>query len=127
MSGAAMVGFACRAMPLVPSFAMAKLLFSVTGASFGLIKVSVYSSIGLVTDGPAHHASLTNVIEGLFMVGVLSGYWIFGAFIDPAQPASLGWLDVYWLLAGFAFCVCLLLAYSKLDESSARPDRKSAV
>src|SRR3546814_2101203 len=123
MTGAAMVGIACLAMPLVPTFAMAKLLFAVTGASFGLIKVSVYSSIGLVTEGPAQHASLTNVIEGLFMVGVLSGYWIFGAFIDPAAPAKIGWLDVYWLLAGFAFCVCLLLPFSKIAES----DRKTAV
>src|SRR3546814_10842286 len=103
MTGAAMVGIACLAMPLVPTFAMAKLLFAVTGASFGLIKVSVYSSIGLVTEGPAQHASLTNVIEGLFLVGVLSGYWIFGAFIDPAAPASPAWLDVYWLLAALAF------------------------
>lgn len=121
MTGAAMVGIACLAMPLAPTFAMAKLLFAVTGASFGLVKVSVYSSIGLVTDGPAHHASLTNVIEGLFMVGVLSGYWIFGAFIDPAQPSSLGWLDVYWLLAALAFGVCALLFFSRLDESAARP------
>ncbi|MBA4163467.1 MAG: MFS transporter [Erythrobacter sp.] len=121
MTGAAMVGIACLIMPLVPTFAMAKLLFAVTGASFGLIKVSVYSSIGLVTEGPAQHASLTNVIEGLFMVGVLSGYWIFGAFIDPAAPASLAWLDVYWLLAALAFGVCALLFFSRLDERAARP------
>src|SRR3546814_13784083 len=87
----------------LPTFAMAKLLFAVTGASFGLIKVSVYSSIGLVTEGPAQHASLTNVNEGLFMVGVMSGYWIFGAFIDHAAHDSLDWLDVYWLLAALAF------------------------
>src|SRR3546814_8308743 len=60
MAGAAMVGIACLAMPLVPTFAMAKLLFAVTGDSFGLIKVSVYFSIGLVTEGPEQHASLTN-------------------------------------------------------------------
>ncbi|OGS59908.1 MAG: MFS transporter [Erythrobacter sp. RIFCSPHIGHO2_12_FULL_63_10] len=126
MTGAAMVGIACLAMPLVPTFAMAKLLFAVTGASFGLIKVSVYSSIGLVTEGPAQHASLTNVIEGLFMVGVLSGYWIFGAFIDPAAPASLAWLDVYWLLAALAFGVCALLFFSKLNESAARPRPRRA-
>src|SRR3546814_2648875 len=39
----------------------------------------------------------------------------------PAQPSSLGWLDVYWLLAALAFGVCALLFFSRLDESAARP------
>lgn len=122
IAGTAMVGFACLAMPLFPVFAMAKLLFAVTGAAFGLVKVSVYSSIGLVTDNAASHASLTNIIEGLFMVGVLSGYWIFGAFVEPGHADSLGWLNVYWLLAAIAFAVCAILFTSNLDESAARPE-----
>ena len=40
-----------------------------------------------------------NFIEGGFMLGVLSGYWLFSAFMDPAAPQSSGWLQVYWLLA----------------------------
>jgi len=90
------------------------ILFAVTGMAFALVKVSVYSTIGLVTEDKARHASLTNIVEGLFMVGVLSGYWIFGAFIDPANPAGLGWLDVYWLLALICAGVVLLLATSRL-------------
>lgn len=121
MLGSAAVGIACLAMPLVPGFATAKLLFAVTGMAFALVKISVYSTIGLVTEDKARHASLTNIVEGLFMVGVLSGYWIFGAFIDPADPTGLGWLDVYWLLAGVSAAVLLLLATTKLDESAARP------
>lgn len=121
MLGAAMVGTACLAMPLFPGFSTAKVLFAVTGMAFALVKVSVYSTIGLVTEDKARHASLTNIVEGLFMVGVLSGYWIFGAFIDPANPAGLGWLDVYWLLALICAGVVLLLATSRLDESAARP------
>lgn len=121
MLGSGAVGIACLAMPMLPGFATVKMLFAVTGIAFALVKVSVYSTIGLVTEDKTRHASLTNVIEGLFMVGVLSGYWIFGAFIDPANPAGLGWLNVYWLLALICAGVVLLLATSTLDESAARP------
>lgn len=126
MLGAGLVGAACLAMPLLPHFAMVKLLFAVTGAAFGLIKISVYSMIGLVTANRAEHASLTNFIEGMFMVGVLSGYWIFGAFIDSANPASMGWINVYWLMAGLSLLVILTLAGVSIDESAAKPRPGSA-
>ena len=66
------------------------------------MKVSVYSTIGLLTDSSNAHASFLNTIEGFFMVGVLAGYWVFAAFIDSANPESLQWLSVYWWLAGAA-------------------------
>lgn len=116
-----LVALACVAMPLAPSFLTTKILFAVTGASFALIKVSVYAMIGLVARDRADHASLTSTIEGLFMVGVLSGYWLFGAFIDNADPASLRWLGVYWLLAGAAAVVSVVVLTTPLDESAARP------
>lgn len=43
------------------------------------------------------------------MLGVLSGYWIFAYFMDPLQPASAGWLEVYWWLAALAAINLLLL------------------
>lgn len=95
----ALVTLACIAMPLLPAFWTTKLLFLTVGASFALVKVSVYASIGVVTETKAEHASLLNFIEGGFMLGVLSGYWLFSAFMDPAAPQSSGWLQVYWLLA----------------------------
>lgn len=125
MLGTGAVAAGCLAMPLVPGFATAKLLFAITGASFALVKVSVYSAIGLVTRDAKGHASLTNAVEGLFMVGVLSGYWIFGAFISHDNPGDPVWLDVYWLLSAIAATVLLLLATSSLDESAAQIDRGS--
>ena len=94
-----LVTLACIMMPLIPAFWTTKLLFFTVGASFALVKVSVYASIGVVTETKAEHASLLNFIEGGFMLGVLSGYWLFSAFMDPAVPESGGWLQVYWLLA----------------------------
>ena len=120
MLGLAIVAVACLLMPMLDSFAMTRLLFIAIGVSFALVKVGVYSSIGLVTADRRAHASLTNTIEGLFMVGVLAGYWLFGAYIDHYDPAGLGWLDVYYVLAAICIAALALLAVSPLDESAAR-------
>lgn len=109
MIGFVAVSAASIVMPLAPSFAAAKLLFFTVGVSFALVKISVYSTIGLLTEDKNSHASLLNLIEGFFMVGVLAGYWLFALFIDPAEPASLGWLRVYWVLAALAAANAALL------------------
>ena len=117
---------ACILMPIYPAFHTTELLFVCVGASFAMTKVAVYSSIGLLTADKTAHSRLTNLIEGLFMVGVLLGGWLFSAFIDPIAPASPGWLNVYWLLAGVAGALMALLWTSRLDESAAHPAGKSS-
>ncbi len=115
----ALAVFACILMPLLGSFNIARLHFALVGAAFAVTKVVVYSMIGLITDNSRKHASLTSLIEGMFMVGVLSSYWVFSAFI---QPSGLNWLNAYWVLA----CICglafLLLLTSDVDESAAHQD-----
>lgn len=119
MIALAIVGCACALMPLYPSFHTTELLFTCVGIAFALTKVSVYSSIGLLTRGRAEHGRLTNTIEGLFMLGVLLSGWIFSAFIDHADPANPVWFRVYWLLAALCVLVFVLLAGARLDESAA--------
>jgi fucose permease len=121
MLGLGVVAVACLAMPVFPAFRTTELLFVCVGLSFALIKVAVYSSIGLLTTDPAAHSRLTNLIEGLFMVGVLGGGWLFSAFIDRAAPADSSWFRVYWLLAAMACAVFVLVKFSRLDESQSRP------
>ncbi|XQF91495.1 hypothetical protein ACOBV8_21715 (plasmid) [Pseudoalteromonas espejiana] len=49
-------------------FYMFKVLFAAIGCGFAVVKVSVYSIIGQVTDDANSHSSLLNTIEGIFMV-----------------------------------------------------------
>ena len=119
MIALAIVGCACALMPLYPSFHTTELLFTCVGVAFALTKVSVYSSIGLLTRDRAEHGRLTNTIEGLFMLGVLLSGWIFSAFIDHAHPEDPSWFRVYWLLAAICVLVFVLLAGTRLDESAA--------
>ncbi|HAG39382.1 MULTISPECIES: MFS transporter [Pseudoalteromonas] len=101
----AVVALACLSTALISEFYMFKVLFAVIGCGFAVVKVSVYSIIGQVTEDANSHSSLLNSIEGIFMVGVLSGYWIFTAFIDPSQ--SNAWLNVYYALAALTLIVLL--------------------
>lgn len=123
MLGLSLIAVASAMMPMLQSFWMTKLLFATVGVSFALVKVSVYSAIGLLTDDKQAHASLTNIIEGWFMVGVLAGYWVFAFFIDPQSPGSPVWLRVYWVIAAVAIATVLLLANAHLDEAGARDER----
>lgn len=118
----ALVIIACLLMPVIGGFAMTKVLFAVTGVSFALIKVSVYATIGLVTSDKKDHASFMNFIESFFMIGILAGYFIFGAFVDNNNPSSTSWLSVYYLLAVLSALAFLLLLTSRLDETSVKED-----
>ncbi len=113
---------ACLVMPLLGSFGAAQLHFAMVGAAFAVAKVVVYSLIGVVTSDARHHASLTSLIEGMFMVGVLSSYWVFSAFIDPA---GLRWLNAYWVLAGITALALAMLLSAPVDERP-QPDRDDA-
>jgi len=120
MVGLTLVGLACAAMPLLQSFWATRLLFLAIGVSFAIVKVAVYSFVGLLTRDTRGHASLLNVIEGMFMLGVLGGYWIFSGFIDHDNPASPAWLNVYWPIAAACAATVALLATTRFDESDAR-------
>lgn len=112
------ISIVCFIMPFTASFLTTKLLFAAVGSSFALIKMSVYSTIGLVTKNEKEHISLMNFIESFFMIGILTGYFIFSYFVDDTNPQSTSWLNVYYLLGGISLMAFLLLLSASLDESS---------
>ena len=123
----AFIAAVCLLMPQLPTFWMTKAMFAATGVGFALVKVSVFATLGLVTDTQRQHVSLMNFLESFFMVGVLSGYFIFGAFVDDANPASLDWLNVYYLLAAMSIAAFLLLLVARFDESAAHVGEEDSV
>lgn len=110
MFSVSVAGLGCALMALSPSFPTTKLLFFLYGLSFAFAKVSIYSSVALVTKDSRQHASFMSTVEGFFMLGALSGYWLFSLFIDSKNPSSLKWLEVYWWLFGLCTVVLLLVA-----------------
>ena len=125
LAGLAFVTAAAIVMRLTGGFLMTKILFATVGVSFALIKVSVYSTVGLITDDSNEHSSFMNLLEGIFMIGVLGGYWLFGGFIDWANnnPGAT-WLDTYWVLAAISAGAFVLLVFTDLDESEVQADNQ---
>ncbi|RUT71256.1 MFS transporter [Flavobacterium cupreum] len=117
LTGLALVTLACIAMYFGNSFDSAKLLFATVGVSFALIKVSVYSLIGTVTENQKEHNALMSSIEGVFMIGIALAYFLFPAFNDETHPDS--WLNVYWFLAGLSLLSFLFLFFTKFETSTA--------
>lgn len=115
----ALVTLACLSMYFGNSFDSAKLLFATVGVSFALIKVSVYSMIGMVTENAKQHNSLMSSIEGVFMVGIALAYFLFPAFNSEERPDS--WLNVYWLLAGLSILSFLFLYFTKFEKAPEIP------
>ena len=107
------------AMPQIPAFWMNKLLFMVTGVGFAVIKVSIFATLGLLTNNTRQHASLMSYLEAFFMLGVLSGYFLFGAYVDDTEAGSLGWYQVYYPLAGLALMALVTLALTSFHQPNA--------
>lgn len=90
------------------SFTSSQILFALVGSTFALIKVGVYGSMGLVTTGEKEHNALMSTVEGTFMFGVASAYFLFPAFNTTGQPNA--WLNVYLLLIALVVLAALFLA-----------------
>ncbi|WP_420387297.1 MFS transporter [Roseivirga sp.] len=119
MGALLLVTVGCILMYFGNSFWTAKLLFLIVGVSFGVIKVAVYSAIGLVTNSQSEHNSLMSSIEGFFMFGIALAYFLFPAFNSEANPDA--WLNVYWVLAALSMAAFFLLSRARFDQSYDAP------
>lgn len=121
----ALVSLACLFTPMVADFIAIKVLFACIGSAFALVKVSVYSIIGQLSPDTRAHSSLLNTIEGIFMLGVLSGYWIFSFYIDSNNPGALSWLDVYYLLAAVILVTAFVVIWSPIEKPVTTTDKQA--
>ena len=119
--GLGLVFFGCLYMYFGNSFDSAKVLFATVGVSFALIKVSVYSVIGLITNSKSEHNSLMSSIEGFFMVGIALAYFLFPAFFSETDENA--WLNVYPVLSALIAVSFLFLFFSKLDFGEEVPGK----
>jgi fucose permease len=102
----------CLYMVFGNTFFHTKVLFLSIGVSFALIKLSVYSLIGILTNSKKEHASLMSSIEGFFMVGIALAYFLFPAFYSEDENS---WLNVYYLLCGLILISFIFLLFSKVE------------
>ncbi len=109
----ATLAIACALATQATGFGAMQALFVVTGLCFGISKIATYSMIGVVARDERDHASITGLVEGVFMLGVLAGAWVFGWFVAGAD-----WLNVYWVMAGLCLFVALAWSTCRIDETA---------
>ncbi len=109
----ALVFAGCLGMYWGNSFTSVRILFACVGISFAIIKVSVYSMIGLITNNDKEHKSLLTSIESFFMIGIATGFIAFPLFYSDTDPNA--WLNIYLVLAGLVACSFFILLFSKFN------------
>lgn len=103
MTGLAAVALICTVLASVQQFWPVPLLFIICGASFALVKVAVYASVGIYAQDKAQHAAMMNRLEGIYQVGALVAPLVFSWMIRRGN-----WISTYWFvacLAALAFTV----------------------
>lgn len=109
----ALVFVGCISMYYGNSFTSVRILFACVGISFAVIKVSVYSMIGLITSNDKEHKSVLTSIESFFMIGIAAGFVIFPLFYSDTNPDA--WLRIYLLLAVLIAVSFLILLFSDFN------------
>lgn len=113
LTGLAIVFGGCLFMIFGNTFLHTKILFMSIGISFALIKLSVYSLIGIITDSKKEHSSFMSSIEGFFMIGIAFAYFLFPAFYSDTDENA--WLDVYYVLLVIIALSFAFLLFSKVE------------
>jgi MFS transporter, FHS family, glucose/mannose:H+ symporter len=109
----ALVFAGCLGMYWGNSFTSVRILFACVGISFAVIKVSVYSMIGLITNNDREHKSVLSSVESFFMIGIAAGFIAFPLFYSDTDPNA--WLTIYLVLAALIAVSFFILLFSKFN------------
>ncbi|MGE5108773.1 MAG: MFS transporter [Sphingobacteriales bacterium] len=109
----ALVFLGCLGMYWGNSFTSVRILFACVGISFAIIKVSVYSMIGLITSNDKEHKSVLSSIESFFMIGIATAFVVFPLFYSDTDPDA--WLRIYLVLAALIAVSFLILLFSDFN------------
>lgn len=115
----ALVFGGCLFMYYGNSFSSVQVLFACVGISFAVVKVSVYSLIGLITANDQEHKTLLSSIESFFMIGIAAGFIVFPLFYSDTDPNA--WLRIYLLLAGLIALSFIILLFSRFNITYETP------
>lgn len=113
--------FGCMIIASVTEYWSAPVLYAVTGASFALMKVAVYSTVGLITKNQQEHTGFMNTLEGIFMTGSLVGPLIFSVMISFSH-----WNNTYWVIAILTLISLVLMLFTNIDESGVKEGAKDS-
>jgi MFS transporter, FHS family, glucose/mannose:H+ symporter len=112
----AIVFVGCLQMYFGNSFTAVRILFACVGISFAVVKVSVYSLVGLLVNNDKEHKGFLSSIESFFMIGIAIAFVGFPLFYSETDPNA--WLRVYLVVAvliAISFVFLLLSNFKNLN------------
>jgi len=92
------------------SFTSVRILFACVGISFSVIKISVYTLTGLLTNSEKEHKSFLSSIESFFMIGIAVAFISFPLFYSDTDPNA--WLRIYLVIAVLIALSFFMLLFS---------------
>jgi len=110
-----LLAITCFIVPSIKTFWSIKLIYAVSGFGFGISKVAVFGILGLISQNQKEHLSLMNFIESIFMLGIVSGYFLFSYMSSDSNPDS--WLNVFYIMGVIIISAFALLLSTPIDES----------
>ena len=106
----ALVFVGCLQMYFGNSFTSVRILFACVGISFAVVKVSVYSLVGLLVNDDKEHKGFLSSIESFFMIGIAVAFVGFPLFYSETDPNA--WLRVYLVVAALISVSFIFLLFS---------------
>ena len=106
----ALVFVGCMQMYFGNSFTSVRILFACVGISFAVVKVSVYSLVGLLVNDDKEHKGFLSSIESFFMIGIAVAFVGFPLFYSETDPNA--WLRVYLVVAALIAVSFIFLLFS---------------
>ena len=91
-----------------------RVYFILAGLSFAVVKITIYSSVGTFTKNQSQHAGLLSILEGVYMLGILSGFWIFSFFMSFTDS----WSNTFWFLAVLCLIGLILISITPFKDIS---------
>ena len=111
---------ACFLMWLFASYFTTIIYFILCGIGFALIKTTIFALVGLITNSPDKHASKISLLEGFFMVSMLSGFWIYSFFMEHAS-----WTTTFLFLGIICLLNLFIVFFTFIDESAIQFKKKT--
>lgn len=106
----ALVFVGCLQMYFGNSFTSVRILFACVGISFAVVKVSVYSLVGLLVNNDKEHKGFLSSIESFFMIGIAVAFVGFPLFYSETDQNA--WLKVYLVVAALIAISFIFLLFS---------------
>jgi MFS transporter, FHS family, glucose/mannose:H+ symporter len=108
----------CVLMASFVTLNTSRIYFILAGLSFAIVKITIYSSVGTFTKNQSQHAGFLSALEGVYMLGILSGFWIFSFFMSFTGS----WNNTFWFLAVLCLIGLILIIVTPFKNEASKDE-----